>query len=58
MTVSEAEKLGYSKELMHCGLNESGTIIRMGRYNKDLGMPNVVEFIDVKPDPVEAKHEA
>ena len=50
MTVSEAERIGYSVNLMHCGPNSSGSIIRMSKWDKTL---NCIQFTDAKPDAVD-----
>lgn len=51
MTLSEARKAGYSIGHNNCGPSASGDVIRVGKWDKKL---NCLQFIDVRPDRVEA----
>jgi hypothetical protein len=47
MTLSEAQKAGYSMEHDNCGPSVSGAVIRVGKWDDAL---NCLQFIDVRPD--------
>jgi hypothetical protein len=47
MTLSEAQKAGYSMEHDNCGPSASGAVIRVGKWD---GALNCLQFIDVRPD--------
>lgn len=51
MTLYEALLAGYNVWHNHCGPSESGEVIRVGKWDRKL---NCLQFIDVRPDPVEA----
>jgi len=52
MTLSEAQKAGYSMEYVNCGPSVSGAVIRVGKWDD---ARNCLQYIDVRPDEPQPK---